>query len=183
MDHHASRDAIAYGLVASSGFVATKRWGIDPRRRNRLVVRCLLALAAAHPTRSRLRNRLNRALRDALSLTLGTDFRCRHFGSQLFLPHPFGIVVHAGVVLGDGCTLFQHVTIGETTTRPGVPVLGDDVVVGAGAVILGAIKVGDGARVGANAVVLDDVDADTIVVGNPARPIDKHVPTAPTTRT
>ena len=84
--------------------------------------------------------------RDVLGLTLSSDFRSRRFGTQLFLPHPYGIVVHAGVVLGDRCTLFQHVTIGENTTRPGMPVLGDDVVVGAGAVIMGAVSVGDRPR-------------------------------------
>jgi serine acetyltransferase len=172
VDSQTGREALTAGLLAGSGFIATKRWGIDPERRNRRPVRWLLALAAAQPSRFRLRNRAIRAARDVVGLALGTDFRSRRFGRQLFLPHPYGIVVHAGVVLGDRCTLFQHVTIGENTTRPGVPVLGDDVVVGAGAVILGAVTVGDGARVGANAVVTDDVDAGTVVVGNPARRVD-----------
>jgi serine O-acetyltransferase len=143
------------------------RWGIDPRRRNRRVVRVLLRVAAA-PTRSRLARKIRRTVHDLLGVYLGTDFRCRRFGAHLYLPHPYGIVVHAGVVIGDRCTLFQHVTIGETTTGPGVPALGDDVVVGAGAAILGDVRVGDGAHVGANAVVIDDVPAGAVVVGIPA---------------
>jgi serine acetyltransferase len=163
---------LAGGVVGSGMTVATKRWGIDPARRNRFTVRLLLVLAAVRPTRLRLVNRGLRSARDALGFMLGSDFRCRRFGTQLFLPHPFGIVVHAGVVIGDRCTIFQHVTIGENTTRPGVPVLGDDVVVGAGAAILGSVVVGDGARIGANAVVLEDVPAGAVVAGSPAHPVE-----------
>jgi len=145
-----------------------RHWGIDPRRANRPAVRLLLRIAAAGETRSRLVRRVRRVVHDGLGMLLGTDFRCRTFGSQLYLPHPYGIVVHAAVVIGDRCTLFQNVTIGETTTRPGVPVLGNDVVVGAGAAILGDVSIGNGAHVGANAVVVENVPAGSVVVGIPA---------------
>jgi serine acetyltransferase len=148
--------------------VQTARWGIDPRRRNRLSVRILFALA--RPRRGpRVVARAQRRGRELVGSVLGSDFRCRRFGADLFLPHPYGIVVHAGVVIGERCTIFQHVTIGETTTRPGVPVLSDDVVVGAGAAILGGVVVGDAARIGANAVVVDHVPPGAVVVGAPAR--------------
>jgi serine O-acetyltransferase len=158
---------VSAGGSDALGATDTRRWGIDPDRVNRGSVRLLLRLAAAEAPRSRVMRRAQRMARDGIGLLLGSDFRCRRFGTDLYLPHPYGIVVHAAVVIGDRCTIFQNVTIGETTTRPGVPVLGDDVVVGAGAVILGGISVGNRARVGANAVVVADVPAGAVVVGIP----------------
>jgi serine O-acetyltransferase len=175
MDHHAGREALAFGVAAASAAVSARRWGIDPERSNRLATRALLRLAAARPTRSRIRRRARHSARELLALFLGSDFRCQRFGTDLFLPHPFGIVVHAGAIIGERCTLFQRVTIGENTTRPGVPTLGNDVVVGAGAAILGDVTIGDGARIGANAVVVDDVEAGATVVGAPARPVGSVV--------
>lgn len=93
-------------------------------------------------------------------------------GKGLFLPHSLGIVVGKDVVIGDNVTLYQNVTLGQrrpTRDEAGsYPSLGDQVVVGAGAVILGAIKVGSRARVGANAVVLEDVPEGLTVAGVPA---------------
>jgi serine O-acetyltransferase len=92
-------------------------------------------------------------------------------GRGVVIEHQGGIVVHGDAVLGDGCTIRQGVTIGMKNTRDAfaAPVLGKDVDVGAGAVILGAVRVGDGATVGANAVVLEDVDDGALAVGVPAR--------------
>lgn len=84
------------------------------------------------------------------------------------MPHPNGIVIHPDAKIGPNCTIFQQVTLG-LGTRPGVPELGANVVVGAGAKILGGIIVGDNARVGANAVVLSDVPDGATVVGIPGR--------------
>jgi serine O-acetyltransferase len=92
---------------------------------------------------------------------------CR-IGGGLLLPHPNGIVIHPGATIGVNCTLFQQVTLG-TRTDSGVPVLGNDVLVGAGAKILGPVMVGDHARIGANAVVLTDVPTSAHAVGVPAR--------------
>lgn len=148
---------------------AGETWGLDPERRNRASARLLLRLASRRPTRVGPLNALLRGVHRAVALALGTDFRARDFGEGLFLPHPFGIVVHAGVKIGDRCTIYQHVTLGETNRGPGVPVIGDDVVIGAGAAVLGPVVVGDRARIGANAVVLDDVPAGASAVGVPAR--------------
>lgn len=147
---------------------ANQTWGLDPLRRNRRSVTLLLRLLRSRPTRWKEVNRLRRGIRDTIGLLLSSDVRCAHIGESLFLPHPFGIVIHARTHIGDRCTIFQNVTIGEDTVRPGVPVLGDDVIVGAGAAILGPITVGDGARVGANAVVVTDVPAGSVAVGVPA---------------
>jgi serine O-acetyltransferase len=145
-------------------------WGV-PRedRRNRSTVRLLLALSRKRRLRVRPAYVAYELLRNAVARLHASDFRTRDFGSDLFLPHPFAIVVHARAVIGDRVTIFQGVTLGESGTRPGAPTIGDDVVIGAGAALLGPITVGDGAVVGANAVVTVDVPAGGLAVGNPAQ--------------
>lgn len=88
-------------------------------------------------------------------------------GGGLLLPHPNGIVVHPGSVIGPNCLLFQQVTLGTADSRP--PVLEGHVDVGAGAKIIGAVTIGRHARVGANAVVVHDVRPGATVMGIPAR--------------
>ena len=96
-------------------------------------------------------------------------------GERLFIDHGMGIVIGETAEIGDGVTLYHGVTLGGTTWNKGKrhPTLGDDVVVGAGAKILGPVTVGDGAAVGSNAVVLKDVPPGCTVVGIPARVIDR----------
>ena len=91
-------------------------------------------------------------------------------GGGLLLPHPNGVVVHPDARIGPNCLLFQQVTLGSST-RPGAPVLGGHVDVGAGAKLLGNISIGDNARIGANSVVLSDVEPGATVIGIPARPV------------
>ncbi len=90
------------------------------------------------------------------------------------LPHPNGIVVHPAAEIGPNCLLFQQVTLG--VLPGGVPRLEGNVVVGAGAKLLGGIKIGDHARIGANAVVLQDVPAGATCVGVPARVVSVTEP-------
>lgn len=90
-------------------------------------------------------------------------------GGGLLLPHPNGVVIHPGAVVGPNCLIFQQVTLGDGGRKPGLPVLGGHVDVGAGAKVLGGVTVGDHARIGANAVVLDDVPPGATAVGVPAR--------------
>ena len=83
-----------------------------------------------------------------------------------------GVVVGETAIIGDGCTIYQGVTLGGTSLYKGAkrhPTLGQNVVVGAGAQVLGGFTVGDGARVGSNAVVVKPVPAGATAVGNPAR--------------
>jgi serine O-acetyltransferase len=91
-------------------------------------------------------------------------------GRGLMLPHPCGIVIHPDAKVGINCMIFQGVTLGNGP-RPGAPVLGGHVDVGAGAKILGGVTIGDHAKIGANAVVLCDVPAGATAVGIPARVI------------
>ena len=90
-------------------------------------------------------------------------------GGGLLIPHPNGIVIHPGAVIGPNCLLFQQVTIGAT--ERGVPRLGGHVDIGAGAKVIGPITIGDHVQVGANAVVTRDVPAGSVVAGIPARVI------------
>ncbi len=85
------------------------------------------------------------------------------------MPHPTGIVIHPGAVVGPNCLIHQQVTIG--IEKDGVPRIGGHVDIGAGAKILGSVTIGDHAKIGANAVVLRDVPAHATAVGVPARNI------------
>lgn len=92
-------------------------------------------------------------------------------GRRLFIDHGMGVVIGETSVIGDNVTLFQGVTLGGTGKQKGKrhPTLGNNVVVGAGAKILGDIHIGDNVSVGANAVVIEDVPANSTVVGVPGR--------------
>ena len=89
-------------------------------------------------------------------------------GPGLLIRHGQGLVVSWRSTIGTDCELHQHVTLGEREEGE-VPHLGDRVVVGANAVIVGAVRVGDDAVIGAGAVVVRDVPAGATAVGNPAR--------------
>ena len=96
-------------------------------------------------------------------------------GRRLVIDHGMGMVIGETAEVGDDVTLYQGVTLGGTTLSHGKrhPTIANNVIVGAGAKVLGAILVGDGARVGANAVVVREVPAGTTVVGIPARAVDR----------
>jgi len=95
-----------------------------------------------------------------LGVQAGPGLRIHHFG---------GIFIHNDAVLGRGVTLRQGVTIGDRQPDGPVPVIGDDVEIGAYAQVLGGVTVGPGARIGAMSVVLQDVPAGATAVGIPAR--------------
>jgi len=93
-------------------------------------------------------------------------------GVRVFFDHAMGVVVGETAEIGDGCTIYQGVTLGGTSLYKGVkrhPTIGRDVVIGAGAKVLGGFEVGDGAKIGSNAVVTKPVPAGATAIGNPAR--------------
>jgi serine O-acetyltransferase len=94
-------------------------------------------------------------------------------GRRFFIDHGMGVVIGETAIVGDNVTLYQGVTLGGTGKERGKrhPTLGDDIIVGVGAKILGAITIGDGARIGGGSVVLKDVPPHTTAVGVPARAV------------
>ncbi len=102
-------------------------------------------------------------------------------GRCVFIDHGMGIVIGETAEVGDGSTIYQGVTLGGTSLTKGAkrhPTLGRNVIVGAGAKVLGGFTVGDGARIGSNAVVIKEVPAGTTAVGNPARILHKEIDAA-----
>jgi serine O-acetyltransferase len=96
-------------------------------------------------------------------------------GSCVFIDHGMGVVIGETAEIGDGCTIYQGVTLGGTSLYRGEkrhPTLGSGVVVGAGAKVLGGFVVGDGARIGSNAMVVKEVPAGATVVGIPGRIVE-----------
>ncbi|MEQ9478817.1 MAG: serine O-acetyltransferase, partial [Algiphilus sp.] len=96
-------------------------------------------------------------------------------GRRFFIDHGMGVVIGETAEIGENVTLYHQVTLGGTSWDAGKrhPTLEDNVVVGAGAKVLGPITIGTGARIGSNSVVVRDVDAGSTVVGIPARVVAK----------
>ncbi len=97
-------------------------------------------------------------------------------GRRFFIDHGMGVVIGETAEIGDDCTLYHGVTLGGTSWNKGKrhPTLGNGVVVGAGAKILGPILIGDDARVGSNAVVVKNVPPGATAIGIPARIVEKE---------
>ncbi len=92
-------------------------------------------------------------------------------GKGLFIDHGMGVVIGETTIIGDNCTIYQNVTLGGTGKDVGKrhPTLGNNVLVGSGAKVLGPFTVGDNARIAAGAVVLSEVPPNATAVGVPAR--------------
>ena len=110
----------------------------------------------------------------ACCITCGVKYLGRR---GVVLPHPVGIVIGRQVEIGHGCRIYQNVTIGAKSdaeaTQGIYPRIGNNVIIYAGAVLIGGLRVGDNAVVGAGAIVTHNVPAGVIVAGNPARIISK----------
>jgi len=92
-------------------------------------------------------------------------------GERVFIDHGTGVVIGETAVVGDGCTIYQGVTLGGTGKDVGKrhPTIGNNVLIGAGAKVLGPFTVGDNSKVAANAVVLTEIPPNSTAVGVPAR--------------
>ena len=97
-------------------------------------------------------------------------------GKGLFIDHGMGVVIGETTEIGDNCTLYQGVTLGGTGKDTGKrhPTLGNNVLVGAGAKVLGPFKISDNSKIAANAVVLEEVPENSTAVGIPARVVRRH---------
>lgn len=97
-------------------------------------------------------------------------------GKGLFIDHGSGVVIGETAEIGDNCTLYQGVTLGGTGKDVGKrhPTLGNNVMIGAGAKVLGPFKIGDNSKIAANAVVLSEVPPDSTAVGIPAKVVKRN---------
>jgi serine O-acetyltransferase len=115
-----------------------------------------------------------RLLANFLRVTTGVEIHpAAVIGRALFIDHGAGVVIGETAEIGDEVTLYQGVTLGGTGFARGKrhPTVGDEVVIGSGAKVLGPVTVGDFAKIGANSVVIHDVPANSTVVGNPGHPV------------
>ena len=94
-------------------------------------------------------------------------------GRRLFIDHGMGIVIGETATIGNDCTIYHGVTLGGTgkDKKKRHPDIGNNVMIGCGAKVLGSIKIGDNVKIGANAVVLKDIERNNTVVGVPAKVI------------
>lgn len=116
-----------------------------------------------------------RLIQNSTRFFTGVDIHpAASLGRRLFIDHAEGVVIGETAVVGEDVLIYHQVTLGGTSNDPGKrhPTVGDRVVLGAGAKVLGPVTVGDDARVGANAVVLRDVPDSSVAVGVPARLLD-----------
>jgi serine O-acetyltransferase len=153
----------------------------DPAARSRLeVVLCypgfqaVMFYRAAHYFWRRGWRLLGRFLSHCGRVLTGIEIHPgARIGRRLFIDHGMGVVIGETAEIGDDVTLYQGVTLGGTALHKGKrhPTLGDGVIVGSGAQVLGSFTVGAGARVGANAVVLAEVPPGATVVGIPAKQV------------
>lgn len=96
-------------------------------------------------------------------------------GRGLFIDHGMGIVVGETAEIGDNCTIYHGVTLGGTGKHTGKrhPTIGNNVLIGTGAKILGPFRVGDNSMIGAGSIVMEEVPADTTITGPKARPVKR----------
>ncbi len=114
---------------------------------------------------------LYKALKLLMEILTGIELPCETvLGRRFIIDHFSGIIISGDAVFGDDCRVRNGVTVGlRHTQHRGSPVIGNRVDIGAGAKLLGPIRIGDDVLIGANAVVITDVPANSIAVGIPAR--------------
>ena len=137
-------------------------------------VQALLAHRVAHAMYEAGLPLAPRFLANVVRVTTGVEIHpAAKIGSAPFIDHGAGVVIGETAELGDNVTLYQGVTLGGTGFARGKrhPTVGDNVVVGSGAKLLGPIEVGNCSKIGANSVVIHDVPPNSTVVGNPGHPV------------
>lgn len=126
----------------------------------------------AHKLWNQSRRPLALALQSRIADVFAVDIHpAARIGKGILFDHATGVVVGETAVIGNNVSILHHVTLGGTGKMCGDrhPKIGDGVLIGAGATILGNVKIGEGAKIGAGSVVLIDVPPRTTAVGNPAR--------------
>ncbi|MBR0231929.1 MAG: serine O-acetyltransferase [Clostridia bacterium] len=116
---------------------------------------------------------ISRAARDSTGIEIHP---AAQIGKNLFIDHGSAVVIGETAVIGDNCTIYQGVTLGGTGKHVGKrhPTIGNNVMIGAGAKVLGPVTVGDNAKIAAGAVVLKDIPANCTAVGIPAKVVREN---------
>lgn len=99
-----------------------------------------------------------------------------NIGEGLFIPHTIGIIIGHEVIIGNNCEIFQNVTIGSNRKEKNgrfMPIIGDNVSIGTGAIIVGPITIGNNVIIGANSYVDKNIPSNSLVIGSPAKIIRK----------
>jgi serine O-acetyltransferase len=128
---------------------------------------------------------LARVVSAAVRVLTGVDIHpAAQIGPGLFIDHATGVVIGETTEIGADVTLYQGVTLGGTSSRPGKrhPTVEDRVTIGAGAKVLGPVTIGHDTRIGANAVVVKDAPPHAVVVGVPGQIVERSRPPSPTER-
>jgi serine O-acetyltransferase len=156
-------------------------FGRDPAARSRVEVllcypgvHALLFHRAAHWLWKRNFKLLGRFISATSRFLTGIEIHPgATIGERFFIDHGMGVVIGETARIGNDVTMYHGVTLGGTSLQQGIrhPQVGNNVIIGAGAQLLGPIYVGNDARIGSNAVVVKDVDAGATMVGIPARPV------------
>jgi serine O-acetyltransferase len=137
-------------------------------------VQALLAHRVSHALREIGIPLLPGMLANVVKVMTGVEIHpAARIGRGLFIDHGSGVVIGETAEVGDHVTMYQGVTLGGTGFARGKrhPTVGDQVMIGSGAKLLGPIEVGPRTKIGANSVVIHDVPADATVVGNPGHPV------------
>ena len=137
-------------------------------------VQALLAHRVSHALHSSGVPLLPRVISFMTTAVTGVEIHpAARIGRGLFIDHGVGVVIGETAEVGDDVTIYQGVTLGGTGFARGKrhPTVGDEVMIGAGAALLGPIVIGERSKIGANSVVIHDVPANSTVVGNPGHPV------------
>ena len=137
-------------------------------------VQALLGHRVSHALHQAKVPLLPRMLANVMKIATGVEIHpAARIGRGLFIDHGAGVVIGETAEVGDHVTMYQGVTLGGTGFARGKrhPTVGDEVMIGSGAKLLGPIEVGSRSKIGANSVVIHDVPADATVVGNPGHPV------------
>ena len=156
----------------------------DPAASNSLEVLALysglhaiLAYRLSHMLHTRGHKLAARAVSQAARFLTGIEIHPgAKIGKGVFIDHGSGVVIGETAVVGDNCTLYQGVTLGGTGKHSGKrhPTLGNNVMVGSGAKVLGPFTIGDNSKIAANAVVLEAIPENSTAVGIPARVVRRN---------
>ena len=140
-------------------------------------VHALLAHRLAHRLHNREHYFAARAVSQAARFVTGIEIHpAARIGKGLMIDHGMGVVIGETAEIGDNCTIYQGVTLGGTGKDVGKrhPTIGNNVLVGAGAKVLGPLTIGDNTKIAANAVVLDNIGNNSTAVGIPAKVVRRE---------